>query len=459
MKKFLFKANVPLILICLLAFSLRFYKYDYFPVGGETADESAWSLLGSSLLQTGKPASWSYFEPYKDYVVQERVNEKGPKEAPIVSPALDHPPLFSLIPGFFHSLKYSWLSMPSIKLIRLPMVFLGTFNVALLFVLSQKLFSSKKTALLATLIYAMAPAFVFSSRLVVAENLLTTFSLFALILLVSKNTKKTTFWLVVVGILSIFTKVSGVGIPVSIFLYGLALRKKEIYQAGLLGMIFGVGLYILYGAIFNFSLFWLVQTAQAGRELGLATLQNRLFLHPTLVSRTFFDGWEILGLFSLFYLFSQKDTQKKLLVIKIFSLVNFIFIAATVGETTFHGWYNNILFPVFSLSMGWAFHRLWEQQNYWLLGFTWLFLLPLFRLALVHSDAYQEMNNMHIRIILLIGFLPLAFDLLKQQKLAKIAALSLLSLVFLANVMTLVNFTQKDYWEGDEYFLPSRVVK
>jgi len=54
-------------LILLAAFFLRVWQYYDFPIGGETADESAWTLLGASLIQERVPTSWSYFLPYENY--------------------------------------------------------------------------------------------------------------------------------------------------------------------------------------------------------------------------------------------------------------------------------------------------------------------------------------------------------------------------------------------------------
>ena len=63
-KKFLKKYWFILIVLC-LAFTLRIYQYYEFPVYGETADELAWSYLGSSLIEERVPGSWSHFDVYK----------------------------------------------------------------------------------------------------------------------------------------------------------------------------------------------------------------------------------------------------------------------------------------------------------------------------------------------------------------------------------------------------------
>lgn len=459
MKNHFTSRRLALVFIVLLAFFLRMFRYDYFPVGGETADESAWTMLGSSLIQTGKPASWSYFAPYKDYIVRERGNEGGPKEAPIVSPALDHPPIFSIIPGFFHSLKYNWQNDPSIKLIRLPMVFLGTINVFLVFLVSKKFFKSEKEAFLATILYATAPLFVFSSRLVVAENLLVSFVLITLLQLFSKDRPKRMLWLVGFSVFAVLTKVSGVVVPLTVILSGIALSEKKVWKAGIIGLCVGIGAFFLYGLMFNFHLFWMVQTSQAGRDLGLATIQNRFFLHPTIVSRTFFDGWEILGLFSLFSLLAFKNKERNERVFSLAFVTNIVFIVLSVGETTFHGWYNYVLYPFFAIGITWILTKVMKEKLYVLFGFVWLLLLPLLRMSLLHLGIYEDTSNIILRCISILGFIPFGFQTLKKIKFARVSFICLLLMILSANILTVLKFNQHDYWESDEYFLPSRVVK
>jgi len=106
-----FKKNWLIVTILLLGLFLRAYQYAEFPIAGETADEIAWTMQGASLIQEGQPTSWSYFGSYKDFIYR----DNGEGKAPWVRPVLDHPPLFGLIPGFFHTLKSSWDEIPSIN--------------------------------------------------------------------------------------------------------------------------------------------------------------------------------------------------------------------------------------------------------------------------------------------------------------------------------------------------------
>ena len=440
-----FKKNWIILTIILLGLFLRAYRYPEFPIMGETADETAWAILGASLIQERQPTSWSYFGAYQDFIYQ----DNGDNIAPLVRPALDHPPLFSLIPGFFHTLKNSWDQTPSIKLIRFPMILIGAFNVWLLYLVAKKIFKEKTIAHLATLIYAVVPTFVFGSRLVVAENLLVTWMLLAIYLIKSQSKHKNLF-LIFVGVVAILTKVSGLIIPFGILLYGWQKSEKQIAKIGLLGLILGEFSYCLYGALLNWQLFLKINLSQADRDLGLSTLLNRLFLHPSVVEKFFFDGWLILGLFAMIAWLLIKP--KKYLIIKIYAVLWLAFIAATAGEQTFHGWYDYPLYPLLALSIAWFIYYITTKKIYWLIWLGWLFVLPTIRLALVFSNQYAEISNFSLRLIMGLGALPLGFSFMKKDKFAQKSILFLGMLLLIAGITTVIAINSRDYWEMDQFF-------
>ena len=448
-----FKKNWLISLIILLGLFLRAYHYSQFPISGETQDEVAWSMLGASLLQTRQPTSWSHFEAYKDDYVLKEITHVSPKNKGtqyiLVSPVVDHPPLFGLIPGFFHSLKTPWDKIPSIKLIRFPMIIIGTVNLFLLYLVAQKIFRKKHLAHLATLVYAIIPSFVLGSRLVVAENLLITWMLLALYLLKSKANYKHIL-LIIISIAAVLTKVSGLVIPVGIFIYGWQNKEKQLLKSGLIGLVGGGLIYTLYGAFLNWDLFLEINLSQAGRSLGLATLANRFFLHPSLVAKIFFDGWIVLGLISLISLFLLHP--KKYLLIKTYFVLWLAFTAATTGENTFHGWYNYPLYPLLSLSIAWFIHYLYTKNMFWLIWLSWLLVLPTIRLALIFTNKYSRTSNLFIRELLLLGALPLGFSLIKKRDLTKISILIIGGLLATASIIAIVFVNEINYWEMDQYF-------
>ena len=228
-------------LILLTALFLRGWNYWQIPLTDETADEVAWTWLGASLIKTGIPTSWSYYSQYEAGYIY----KTGIVNAPVVRPALDHPPLFALIPGAMQAAQESnWLSIPSRKVIRLPMVFLGVLNVLLLYLVAKKMFSGS-WALVAATVYATAPAFVLASRLVVAENLLITWSLLLFLLVIrwsekTKDTFKLSWWIVVLSVAAVLTKIPGIVLPLTILGYGVVSQHKGLLKVGIASTLFGL---------------------------------------------------------------------------------------------------------------------------------------------------------------------------------------------------------------------------
>lgn len=426
-----------------LGFFLRFHQYFLFPIGGETSDENAWTLLGASLIQERVPASWSYFSAYKGYEYK-----MGVYDAPIVRPVFDHPPLFSFLPGLFHSLKSEWSAYPSMKVIRLPMVVLGALNVGLFWLVAQRFFKESKWAVVATLLFMTIPEIVFGSRLVVAENLVVTWNLLAILGLLFSKEKWSLPLLVVISFSAVLTKVSGGVIPLSLVILGMAQKEKKWVQAGLIGGGLGVLAFIFYGFIYNWELFVEVFSAQSNRLLGFATLQNRFFLHPTLVKHIFFDGWKILGLFSVFFLFSEKE--RKHTFIQVFTLMNLLFVFLTVGESTFHGWYDYVLWPMLVLAITVLFQKIEENKSFLLAGFMWLLVLPVFRLVMRFTQL--ELSSVSLRLLMVAGFIPFFLESFSLPRLRKIVLPLLFFLVLSANIVVIFSLTQEAYWVQSSFF-------
>lgn len=431
--------------IIALGFVLRLWRYEQFPVGGETADEWAWTTLGASLIQERIPASWSYFPAYDDYHYKE-----GVYEAPIVRPVFDHPPLFSLIPGIAHTIKGHWLELPSLKVIRLPMVLLGTVNLCLFWLVARKMFDKENWALVATLLYAVIPSVVFSSRLVVAENGLVTWILLTLLVVLGRQTARTRWWLLALSVAAVLTKITGLMIPASLAIGGGLLKRREYIVSGLVGGALGLGLFALYGALYNWELFIAVFFIQSDRAIGLATVPNRLFMHSTLVRHAYFDGWKWLGIFATFSLLMEKS--KKWIMPTVMTLTALFFMAVTVGESTLHGWYDIVLWPTFVLSIAWFMQMMFEKQNGVLMGITWLMLLPTVRLAAITSGALEHLRTLAIRGIVAAGALPLFGNWIHSKKFFQYSAVILLAFILVSSAVLVFSVNHLAYWEQANFF-------
>ena len=435
-------------LILLLAFSMRLIHYDQFPVYGESQDEVAWTWLGSSLLKEGVPSAWSKFSAYEGFEYKS-VSGFGS----LVRPFLDHPPLFSFIPGFVHLATSEWSQIPSVRVIRFPMIFLGTFNVFLLFLVAKKMFPTEKfLALASSLLYATAPIFVFSSRLVLAENLLTAFLLFALLAIHMPSSKRRNIFILIISALAVLTKVSGVLIPLLCIGVGLS-KKVKMWKPATAGLLVGVALFVLYGFVYNGKLFLQIQASQGRRAIGLATLYNRVILHPAIVDKFYFDGWLIIGLFSLFYISAIKHGEK-IWPLALYILLNFLFISLTAGEQTFHGWYDFTIFPFLSIITMMTFFSIIRHKKYVLFCVLWLFILPQIRMMFIHADRLEMLSVPVLRGIVILGCVPFILSLfMKNTSLPKKFIVLLLGILFLSNIATVGVFQKEIYWISDAYFM------
>jgi 4-amino-4-deoxy-L-arabinose transferase-like glycosyltransferase len=442
------------LLILAVAFLLRFNKYSEFPIAGESADEFAWTILGASLIQEGRPVSWSFFSIYNDYWITEKASfDIGTgQKYPLVSPVFDHPPLFALLPGLAQTIRGEQWSQPaSAKVMRFPMIFLGVLNVALLYLVSRKLFDNKLISYVPVLVYATAPLFVFSSRLVLAENLITSLVLATIWLLHSSvSQKKQLILLTIISTIAVLTKMAGIIVPVTLMVYGVT-QKNTTWKAGFIGLLAGLGIFTLYGAYYDWQLFVTIFSTQASRGFGLLTLHNRLFLHPGVVTRLFIDGWLITGLLATILLMYEE--KKKHILVSLFFILNLLFILFFVDEKTYYAWYDFPVFPLFSLSVGYLVSKILTDKKYLLFSFFWLLLLPTFRFAFINTGVYYqslEASTWIGRVFVALGLMPwMLAHVFPKRRWAERLIQVLLVCILLANILAVLTFKQDLYWATD----------
>lgn len=446
--------TILVVLIFILGIVLRAYNYYSFPVYGETADEIAWTWLGASLLKTGAPASWSYFSEYDpEYIIE----ENSTVGAPMVRPALDHPPLFGLVPGIFHVLRAEWNEHPSSKVIRFPMVALSIINLFLFLLVSQRYFANNRSIQLVSLaLFATIPSIVWSSRLVVSENLLLTLLLLQVlaILVVKTHPKIALVGLAITSMLAPLTKIAGLAISVTTICFAKINRQKKLFAQSLLALAFGLLLFLGYVSVFNAPLFFEVQLGQSDRDVGLTTLYTRFFIHPSFVQRTYIDAWLILGLLCFFCSFFIESKNHGKQYLHIFSLVYLAYIVFSVGERTVHGWYTIPLLPVFVLSISEVFEWIRQKQAYLLSAVLWLFALPVFRMIpLFFFDSFV-FSKAIFRAILFFGFLPFLLSLFENRKpiIPRVLLVTTLLLLLVANVVTIFAINQELYWYASDFY-------
>ncbi len=443
------------IIIAALAVGLRAHNYWIVPLSDETADELAWTWLGASLLVEGQPTSWSLYSQYQDGYIY----KKNIIKAPLVRPVVDHPPLFSLIPGAMHAATAEWETIPSRKVIRFPMLFLGCLNVVLLYFVARAFFDTD-WALVAMTIYATAPTFVYASRLVVAENLLITWTLLCILGVVgwlqhTNSRNKYVAALVAISIAAVLTKISGIVIPITLIGFAVVVRSPAMLKVSLCAFGLSILSLLLYMTAIDLPLFLSVQFSQADRLLGLTTIFSRFLIHPTVAKMVFYDGWVLLGLAAAlvqianFIQSEHKQSQLQLFVHLLF-LLNGAFILTTVEEFSFHGWYSYVLFPFFILAIVELFKKIYAG-NVLLMASVWVIFLATANTVFTQLHIRDSLTNFQIRALYAIGFLPLLGQAL-SSKYAKKLTLYLAVIMLIANCISVLTITELSVRENNNFY-------
>src|SRR5688572_7985044 len=89
------------LLVFALALAQRWHGLERFPRPHDTNDEYHYVWAGLSLLEEGRPTTWSFLWAYAQLGARIGTIQYEGQHFYIVRPGLDHPPLFSLLAGGF----------------------------------------------------------------------------------------------------------------------------------------------------------------------------------------------------------------------------------------------------------------------------------------------------------------------------------------------------------------------
>ncbi|MFH0770584.1 MAG: glycosyltransferase family 39 protein [Candidatus Peregrinibacteria bacterium] len=357
------------ICMILLGIGLRSFQYDRVPAHNWSADEYAFTWSGMSLIREGTPTAWSWLPVQNTRFKKETVQWKG-NSYPLITPWLDHPPLFSLIPGLAALVGGSRTFFDvELSVIRIPMLVLGTLTLLLLFTLCTKLFD-RRTAIIASLLYATSPAVVFLSRLAVAENLIVLLMLSMILCYAAYNEKKRQRYFIAAILCAGFASLAKItGISLIFALSALCLLQKN-NRGALIAFAGGMalfGLYFVYGSLFGLSLLWDALLSQADR-------MKEYFLFKQLIGGDgvpFLDLLPLLGWLLFIPASLSKKPQKMLIIVP---LVCYVLTIQLMGaQSHFYGWYHIPVFPLLAIIIGMAF----AERTFWQQGIHSLFLVLL----------------------------------------------------------------------------------
>ncbi len=401
---------ILLVFILILGFFLRKSNIYTWPRVGATFDEYAWTWQGISILTTGVPTSWSPHPQYKNAkdIRYQTVHFR------LVTPYLEHPPLFGLVAGSFAMLSgvKNIYQVDIIHIRRLALI-LGVSSVFFIFILVNEIYD-KKTALISSFLYAIIPSVVVGSRIVQNENFFIPFWLLALYLTAKFiNTKKTLYRnlaAIICGLL-ILAKIPWIAASISVVLIFLYLKKyKDIIK--FLGIVIPIALlFFIYGFYYDSNLFIALWGLQLNRYDISFTSIFALFQEPFLVDRFYTDGWIYFGWFS-FILVLLKDFKKNYILILGLLSYFLIFLAGIPNEPG-HGWYRYPFYPFLAISIA-----LFLKDNYaknHILTFMFLVLVgtSLLQVTLVPVLGFSYLIFRIVIVLCSLSLLPLFFPFRK----------------------------------------------
>lgn len=349
-----------LVVIFVCSLALRWLGLGVFPAPRATNDEYHYAWAGLSLLETGRPTSWSYMADEKYQLAQ---IPWTPHPLVLVRPALDHPPLFSLLCGLAarlagaHRVDVQSTGSQSAFFYEVDMgrlrhlsLLLYAASFFLLFQCSRYAFGTQ-AGLLACVFYGFTAHIVFHQRLLVTENL-TTALMLGNILAVQLFCLGTMSrrWFCVVTVLTtacaMLCKLVAVSqVPVIMGLLVLYGRRRELLYP-LAGLLVGGILYALYGVLEGWQPFLSCLRLQSGRFEGFWALQTLItrmkIVHDNQLSAVLFAGW--IGAFALLMMRNVGPMASALPVY----LLAFAFFAPA---SAIYGWHAVPMYPFLCMAL------------------------------------------------------------------------------------------------------------
>ena len=433
-------SSLILVLILLLGFLLRSNNLSTWPRPGATFDEYAWTWQGISLIKNHVPSSWSPHPEYKNFkhVIYQKTHFR------MVTPFLEHPPVFGLVAGAFAILNgVQGIYDLEFYDIRPLALILGLLSLGLVFLLVKEIYD-QKTALLASLLYATVPTVVIGSRIVQNENFFIPFWLLSLFL-ISKFIKTKNSWLrnlaaLICGLL-VLAKIPWIAAALSIVIIFLVLKKyKDIVK--FLAIVIPIAfLFVVYGFYFDYSLFTSLMSLQLQRYDLTFNSIYALFQKPYLVDRFYTDGWIYFGWFSMILLF-LKDFKKNLIVITAF-LAYFLIFLSGIPDEAGHGWYRYPFYPFLIISTA-LFLREYFVKN-WLLTFFFLVFVGTSLFQLTWATVFG-FSYLIFRISIIgwsISLLPLFVNKKPVIKLASVISLFWFGSFILLNIWSVFLYNEQ----------------
>lgn len=445
-----------LLIIFLLGLKYRLRGYDYFPPIGNTYDEQLIVWLGSSLINNGVPAAWSFIPDYKKYqgtlegwaitVDGQKPNISNFSNLPkpifhnlhltldgltttftMVQPFIEQPPLGGMLASFLSgSYKKETFADVTLSQIRLPVVILSSLSILLVFTTSYLTYGTA-VGLLSSLIFALTPTFIVSQRIATSENYLTFFYLIGIIFLQLWIKFGKRVFIILTSILvtiCYLIKPFGVSLSIIIFLSILIFKKPKKYLIlPILFAILGILIFYAYGSFYDAELFQKIVFYQGNRLTS--PLQSIAKILVPRIQVIFLDGWIIFGFISLGALFLKDMLKRDFWVLGPIFIQLFIYLIYGGND---YGWYRLSLYPFLSISSAYLLYLGIKKSQPWV---GLLFLLTVFSTSIYWGtfglDWRSHAFTFRITALFIAGGICLSF--LKNIKLKFLSSSILILLI------------------------------
>lgn len=431
---------VILTVILTIGVMLRNYNLNTWPREGATFDEYAWTFLGLSIINTGVPTSWS---PHPQYThKQTYINPHG-TNFQLVTPYLEHPPLFGLVAGIFARIHgVTDFNGVEISKIRPLALFLGTVAIIAVYLFSQSVYG-RGVGLLSAFLYAIIPSVAVGSRLIQNENFFIPLFLLSLYFLhryLITSGKHFFIFALLISPLLPLAKIPWISAPlamVAILFYVKKYKEAMIIVASTGIVIF---LFVLYGTHYDAKLFqslWMMQLSRY--DMGFESL-FALFTLPVLTDRLFLDGWIFFGWIAWFM--STKNLKKNYPLIFGLIVYGSIFIFAIPNEPG-HGWYRYPFYPFLTIATAVFIKDYFNKE----LILTTIFLLVIGLSMFYHVwTPVFGFSYLVFRLYLVacsIGLLPIWFPTKQVKKISFSMNWLLLGLASLLSTIAVIGYNEQ----------------
>lgn len=459
------------IAIGLVGFKYRMRSYEYFPPVASTFDEQVLAWVGSSLINTGVPTGWSFIGDYQSknegHIVKLdhfsiSIDGRTPSASNfnnfpkplshsaqltldgytsqfmIVQPYIEQPPLGALLSSFLSgSYRENGFEDISLRKIRLPVIFLGTISIILVFIIAYLTYGVFM-GILSSLIFALIPTVVVTQRLATAENYLSFFLLLGVISTYLWIKKEKNVFIYLTSLLIIISfLIKPFGISLAIFLIAAILvfgKPLKFLILPIISSVLAIMIFFGYGYFFDVQLFNGIVLYQGGRLISPLSGIFKIVIPK--ISAIFLDGWIVFGWFGIIVLLLRDKIKSDFWIFG--PAIVYLFVLFIYGAED-AGWYRLPLYPFLSIASAVLLAEAILKQKVWL---GLVFIMTAFSTALWWGTYGLDWNNIvlvfRLGMLFLLGLLLSSYTKYKLFKtLASLSLLILLILCFWLNIQTI----------------------